>query len=58
MKNKIIIGFTVILLPVLLKITGLISWSWWWVTAPIWVPLLIAIIAVGAFLILANQYIR
>lgn len=51
------IGITVILLP-LLKITGLISWSWWWVTAPIWVPLLIVIIAVGLFLILANRYIR
>lgn len=51
------IGITVILLP-LLKITGLISWSWWWVTAPIWVPLLIVIIVVGLFLILANQYIR
>jgi len=30
------------LLPVLfivflvLKLTGLIAWSWWWVTAPLW----------------------
>ena len=21
-----------------LKLTGVISWSWWWVTAPIWGP--------------------
>jgi hypothetical protein len=22
-----------------LKVAGLIDWSWWWVTAPLWVPL-------------------
>lgn len=21
-----------------LKLTGVIGWSWWWVTAPLWVP--------------------
>jgi hypothetical protein len=21
-----------------LKLTGYIAWSWWWVTAPLWVP--------------------
>lgn len=21
-----------------LKLTGNIDWSWWWVTAPLWVP--------------------
>lgn len=21
-----------------LKLTGNITWSWWWVTAPIWMP--------------------
>jgi len=24
-----------------LKLTGYIAWSWWWVTAPLWVPLAI-----------------
>lgn len=23
---------------VILKLTGYISWSWWWVTAPFWGP--------------------
>jgi hypothetical protein len=23
-----------------LKLTGNIDWSWWWVTSPIWIPLL------------------
>ena len=33
-----------------LKLTGVIAWSWWWVTAPLWIPvaLVIAIIVVVA----------
>lgn len=23
-----------------LKLTGNIDWSWWWVTSPIWIPVL------------------
>lgn len=22
-----------------LKLTNVITWSWWWVTAPLWIPL-------------------
>lgn len=28
------------LIFVTLKLTGVIAWSWWWVLAPFWVPLL------------------
>lgn len=31
------------LLFVGLKLTGYISWSWWWVTAPFWAPVVIAL---------------
>lgn len=31
---------------VALKLLGVISWSWWWVTAPFWGPLALAL-AVG-----------
>lgn len=24
---------------IVLKLTGYISWSWWWVLAPTWIPL-------------------
>lgn len=38
-----------------LKLIGYITWSWWWVLAPFWIPasvlLLIAIIATGAALL-------
>lgn len=23
---------------VVLKLTGIINWSWWWVTFPFWIP--------------------
>lgn len=26
------------ILFLVLKLTGNIDWSWWWVTAPLWVP--------------------
>ena len=26
-----------------LKLTGHITWSWWWVLSPLWLPLAIAI---------------
>ena len=29
---------------VVLKLCGLINWSWWWVLSPIWINLIIVII--------------
>lgn len=29
---------------IVLKLTGVIAWSWWWVLAPIWIPLALLII--------------
>ena len=32
-----------------LKLTNYIDWSWWWVTAPLWIPIvIIGIIGIGA----------
>ena len=39
-----------------LKLTGVIAWSWWWITAPIWIPFLIAVILVIAFFWLLGKY--
>ncbi|MBE5936035.1 MAG: hypothetical protein E7262_09630 [Lachnospiraceae bacterium] len=30
-----------------LKLAGIISWSWWWVFAPIWLPIVIEVLYVG-----------
>ena len=36
-----------------LKLAGKIDWSWWWVFAPLWIPLALA----GAMIILAVLWI-
>lgn len=41
-----------LLLFIGLKLGGIIDWSWWWVTAPFWIPLLLATAAFAVFLIL------
>lgn len=33
---------------IVLKLTGVIGWSWLWVLAPLWIP---AVITIGIFLI-------
>lgn len=47
------IGFTGLLQVafIVLKLIGVINWSWFWVFSPIWVTLSIAVIAIIAILI-------
>lgn len=33
-----------------LKLTGYIAWSWWWVLAPLWVPLSILLVILGVLI--------
>ena len=34
-----------------LKLTGNIDWSWWWVTSPLWLPLaFLLVIIIGAIM--------
>lgn len=44
---------TLFIVFLVLKLVGVIDWSWWWVTAPLWIPaaLLIAI-SIIAFIVL------
>jgi hypothetical protein len=32
------IGMILFLIFMTLKLTNNIDWSWWWVTAPLWIP--------------------
>lgn len=45
------IGFlgALTLLFIALKLMGYITWSWWWVLAPMWIP--VVVIVVLAFII-------
>ncbi len=31
---------------IVLKLCGVINWSWWWVFAPIWIPLALVMVLV------------
>ena len=35
----------------ILKLCNVISWSWWWVSAPLWIPAAIGILALVIALI-------
>ena len=45
---------------VILKLTGVIAWSWWWVLAPFWIPLAIVggIIIIGVALAVVAAWIE
>jgi len=49
------VGFAGLLtaLFVALKLTGVIAWSWLWVLSPIWVGLVVALVAIVVFIGLA-----
>lgn len=34
-----------------LKLTGVIAWSWWWITAPLWGPVALTLLLVSIFLV-------
>lgn len=48
-------GFTGLLtiLFIGLKLTGYISWSWWWVLSPLWLPIVIVLGIFAVFFVIA-----
>lgn len=40
------IGFTGLLTVafIVLKLTGIINWSWWWVLSPVWIHVIIVLV--------------
>ena len=46
-SNGIGFGTVLFLVFLVLKLTGNIDWSWWWVTSPLWIPLTFGIVIVG-----------
>ena len=58
MKNKEIWTFSLLGLAfILLKLTGIITWSWWLVTSPLWIGAIIFVLffALAIMLFLADQ---
>lgn len=40
---------------IVLKLTKVIDWSWWWVLSPMWGPVAIAILAVLVFWLVVRK---
>lgn len=38
------LAFALFLIFLVLKLLDKITWSWWWVTSPLWIPLCIMMI--------------
>ena len=43
--NLLVVLLTVLFIG--LKLTGYIDWSWWWVLAPVWIPLALALVVIS-----------
>lgn len=41
------LGTVLFIVFLVLKLTGTIDWSWWWVTSPLWIPLAVAAVILG-----------
>lgn len=47
-ENKSLeLGTILFLIFLVLKLTNNISWSWWWVTSPLWIPIASIILICG-----------
>ena len=42
---------------VILKILHMITWSWWWVLSPLWIPIVIGIFIFIIFIIYSTWYL-
>jgi hypothetical protein len=57
-SNGIGFGTVLFLVFLVLKLTGNIDWSWWWVTSPLWIPLTLGVVIIsiiGIVMILLNK---
>lgn len=52
MKFEIGFSWTLTLIFIVLKLTNVIAWSWWWVLSPIWITGGIGVAAVLIMLLL------
>jgi hypothetical protein len=44
------IGWIALITFIALKLTGIITWSWWWVLSPIWISGILALLTLAGLL--------
>lgn len=57
-SNGLGFGTILFLVFLVLKLTNYIDWSWWWVTSPLWIPIVIVlgILAIMGIVVLVDKY--
>ena len=50
-------GSALLLTFIILKLVGVINWSWWWVLSPIWIPVAL-LLAVSILLFVVYRIIK
>jgi hypothetical protein len=48
----------VVFTPIVLKLTGVITWSWWWVLSPTWISAALLVMLVTGLAILFLRHAR
>jgi hypothetical protein len=43
-EGGISLGTILFIVFLILKLTETIDWSWWWVTAPLWIPVALVVV--------------
>lgn len=46
---------TIFVIFLILKLTNVINWSWWWVTSPLWIWAILAIIILTTVYIISRR---
>lgn len=42
---------TLLITFIVLKLCHVVAWPWWWVMAPLWVPVVLGILALGLIVV-------
>lgn len=42
---------------IVLKLTEVITWSWWWVLSPLWIPVTVAVVIATVFVLVFKKRI-
>jgi len=55
-NNGVGLGSILFIVFLILKLTGSIDWSWWWVTSPLWIPIgIVGIVFIIFYYIKTNK---
>ena len=55
-SNGLGLGTVLFMVFLVLKLTGNIDWSWWWVTSPLWIPLSLMVVITLIVMTVINRF--